>query len=173
MGTQENKKESAMKKILVAVDFSKITENVVAQAAKLAKGLGAKVWVIYVTSDQLQGAAYEYSPGYYSSTGFITQPIGDIEMSRELCANEYNREHAALLNLSAKLRQSGVDAQAMLLKGEAAELILEQAENLDVDMIVMGSHGHGLLRKILIGSVTEAVLQDALCNVLIVPAPME
>jgi len=162
-----------MKKILVAVDFSKITEQVVAQAAKLAKGLGAKVWVIYVTSDQLQTAVYEYSPSYDFPTGFITPPIGDIEMARELCANEYNREHGALLNLSGKLRQSGVDAQAMLLKGDAAELILEQAENLDVDMIVMGSHGHGLLRKILIGSVTEAVLRDALCNVLIVPAPME
>ncbi len=159
-----------MKKILVAVDFSKSTEQVVAQAGKLAKGLGAKAWVIHVTSDQLQAAAYEYSPGYDFPAGFINPPIGDIEMARELCANEYKREHEALLNLSGKLRQSGVEAQAMLLKGDAAELILEQAENLDVDMVVMGSHGHGLLRKILIGSVTEAVLHKALCNVLIVPA---
>ncbi|MFA7257274.1 MAG: universal stress protein [Kiritimatiellales bacterium] len=40
-------------------------------------------------------------------------------------------------------------------------------------MVVMGSHGHGLLRKMLIGSVTEAVLREALCNVLIVPAPLK
>ncbi|MDD3276556.1 MAG: universal stress protein, partial [Kiritimatiellales bacterium] len=104
---------------------------------------------------------------------FVTPPMGDIEMARELCADEYKREHEALLSLSARLRASGVNAQAILLKGNAAELILEQAENLDVDMIVMGSHGHGLLRKMLIGSVTEAVLRDALCNVLIVPAPLE
>ncbi len=94
-------------------------------------------------------------------------------MARELCADEYKREHEALINLSEKLRQTGVTAQAMLLKGDAAELILEQAENLDVDMIVMGSHGHGLLRKMLVGSVTETVLKNSLNNVLIVPAPIE
>jgi nucleotide-binding universal stress UspA family protein len=162
-----------MKKILVAVDFSKNTEGVVEQAAKLAKGLSAKAWVIHVTSDQLQTAVYDYSPIGTFSPEFVTPPMGDIEMTRELCAEEYKREHEALLNLSTKLRKIGVNAQAMLLKGDATELILEQAENLDVDMIVMGSHGHGLLRKMLIGSVTEAVLRDALCNVLIVPAPIE
>lgn len=162
-----------MKKILVAVDFSKNTGAVIEQAAKLAKGLGAKVWVIHVTSDPLQAAAYDYLPGCEFSDGLICPPTGSIEMARELCAKEYKREHEALLSLSEKLRQGGVDAQAMLLKGDAAELILEQAENLDVDMVVMGSHGHRLLRKLLIGSVTEAVLRIALCNVLIVPAPLE
>lgn len=162
-----------MKKILVAVDFSKCTGQVVAQVGKLAKNLDAKVWVIHVTSDQLQAASYPYPLGYDFPAGFISPPIGDIEMARELCAAEYKREHAALLNLSEKLRQSGVQAQAVLLKGDAAGLILEQAENLDIDIIVMGSHGHGLLRKVLLGSVTEAVLRDALCNVLIVPAPLE
>jgi len=162
-----------MKKILVAVDFSKNTNTVMEQAAKMAKGMGAKVWMIYVTSDQLQAAAYEYSPGYDFPAGFVSPPIGDIEMARDLCANEYKREHEALLTLSSAMRQKGVDAQAMLLKGDAAELILEQAENLDVDMVVMGSHGHGMLRKMLVGSVTEAVLREALCNVLIVPALLE
>jgi universal stress protein A len=66
-----------------------------------------------------------------------------------------------------------VDAQAMLLKGDAAGLILERAENLDIDVIVMGSQGHGILRKMLLGSVTETVLHKAFCNVLIVPPPME
>lgn len=162
-----------MKKILVAVDFSKNTEAVVEQTAKLAKGLSAKAWVIHVKSDQLLATVYDYLPLGNFPPEFVTPPMGDIEMARELCADEYKREHEALLNLSARLRAGGVNAQAMLLKGNAAELILEQAENLDVDMIVMGSHGHGLLRKMLIGSVTEAVLRDALCNVLIVPAPIE
>jgi nucleotide-binding universal stress UspA family protein len=161
-----------MKKILVAVDFSKNTETVLEQAAKLAKGLGAKAWVVHVTSDQLQAAVYDYSPNSFPP-GFVSPPIGDIEMARDLCAKEYKREHEALLNLSGKLKRVGVDAQAMLLKGKPAELILEQAENLDVDMVVMGSHGHGMLRKMLVGSVTEAVLREALCNVLIVPAPLE
>lgn len=162
-----------MKKILVAVDFSKSTGAVIEQTAKLAKGLGAKVWVVHVTSDQLQAAAYEYLPGCEFPDGFICPPIGNIEMARELCAQEYKWEHESLLSLSEKMRRNGADCQAMLLKGDAGELILEQTENLDVDLVVMGSHGHSLLRKLLIGSVTEAVIRGALCNVLIVPAPLE
>ncbi|MDH3345803.1 MAG: universal stress protein, partial [Kiritimatiellaceae bacterium] len=62
-------------------------------------------------------------------------------------------------------------AQSMLLKGDAADLILEKAEEVKADMIVMGSHGHGMLRKVLTGSVTEAVLRKASCGVLIIPPP--
>ena len=162
-----------MKKILVAVDFSKNTGKVVEQATTLAKGLKAKTWIIHVTSDQLQTAIYEGTPFYDPAAAFISAPIGDVEMARDLCAEEYKREHRTLLHLSQNLREAGVDAQAMLLKGDAAELILEQAENLDIDVIVMGSHGHGLLRKMLLGSVTETVLHKAFCSVLIVPPPAE
>jgi nucleotide-binding universal stress UspA family protein len=173
MATGKKRKEFMMKKILVAVDFSKNTEKVVEQATALAKGLGAKAWVIHVTPDQLQVPAYTYGPMYTLPDGFVSPPLGDIEMARELCADKYKQEHHALMTLSGQMRKAGADAQAMLLKGNAAALILEQAENLDVDMIVIGSHGHGVLRKMLFGSVTEAVLRDALCNVLIVPAPLE
>lgn len=161
-----------MKKLLVAVDFSKSTGKVVEQAVKLAKGMGAKVWIVHVTSDKLH-AAYEETACYGPASDFAAPAIGDVEMARELCAEEYKREHQALLVLSGQMRQAGLDAQAMLLKGSASERILEQAENHDVDMIVMGSHGHGMLRKMLVGSVTEAVLRDTLCNVLIVPPALE
>ena len=161
-----------MKNILVAVDFSKNTGEVVDQASALAKGLSAKLTIVHVTSDALQ-AAYESTQFYDFAPEFVSAPVGDVEMARELCAEQYKREHQSLLNLSAKLREEGVDAQAMLLKGDAAELILEKAEDLDVETIVMGSHGHGLLRKVLIGSVTEAVLRKAFCSVLIVPPPPE
>jgi nucleotide-binding universal stress UspA family protein len=161
-----------MKKILVAVDFSKNTGQLMEQAALLAKGLTAKVWIVHVTSDPLQ-AAYAGADFYGLGSETISPLPGDIEMARDLCADEYKREHQALMALSSTLRQKGIDAQAILLKGDAAGLILEQAENLDVNLVVMGSHGHSLLRKVLVGSVTEAVLRDALCNVLIVPAPLD
>jgi len=163
-----------MKKILVAVDFSKNTGKVVEQATILAQGLKAKTWVIHVTSDQLQAAVYDAGASFYDPSGaLISAPVGDVEMARDLCAEEYKQEHRTLLRLSQNLREAGVDAQAMLLKGDAAGLILERAENLDIDVIVMGSHGHGILRKMLLGSVTETVLHKAFCNVLIVPPPME
>jgi len=162
-----------MKKILVAIDFSKNTADVMDQAAVLAKGLGAKLWIVHVTSDALQ-RAYEATQFYGFTPELAGGPDGDVEMARELCAREYKQEHESLLNWSSKMRQEGVDAQAMLLKSEdAAGLILEKAEDFDVDIIVMGSHGHGLLRKMLTGSVAEAVLRRAYCSVLIVPPPPE
>ncbi|MGE4490478.1 MAG: universal stress protein, partial [Kiritimatiellales bacterium] len=148
-----------MKKILVAVDFSKCTERLIEQAGQLAKALDARTWVVHVTSDRLPAVAQTYWLDF-SQDPLINLPLDDIEMSRDLCAKEYNREHQALLHLSEKLRRDGVPAQAMLLKGHAAECLLEQAENFGADMIIMGSHGHGMLRKMLTGSVTEAVLRE-------------
>ncbi|MBC8206379.1 MAG: universal stress protein [Kiritimatiellales bacterium] len=157
-----------MKKILVAVDFSEGTGRLVNQALELGKELGGTIYVVHVTSDALQ-AAYESTQFYDFSSEYISASPGDVEMARTLCAEEYRREHQSLLNISARMRKDGVDARAMLLKGDAAELIVEKARELAVDMIVVGSHGHGILRKMLIGSVTEAVLRKALCSVLIVP----
>lgn len=53
--------------------------------------------------------------------------------------------------------------------GMAAETILEQAEESDVDLIVMGRRGHSPLRELLMGSVSQAVLHKAKVPVLIVP----
>jgi nucleotide-binding universal stress UspA family protein len=161
-----------MKDILVAVDFSENTERMVGQAADLCKKLGGKLTIVHVTSDALQ-AAYASTQFYEVAPEYVSAPLGDVERARDVCAEEYKREHKSLLNLSARLRDGGLDAQALLLKGEAAELILEQARDLGVDLIVMGSHGHGMLRKLLVGSVTEAVLRKAPCGVLVVPANMD
>lgn len=157
-----------MKRILVAVDFSEGTGRLVHQAAELGKQLGCTLNIVHVTSDALQ-AAYESTQFYDAFTEYAGGSFGDVEMARTLCAEEYKKEHQALLNISARMRKEGVDAQAMLLKGDAAELILEKAGDLKVDMIIMGSHGHGMLHKMLVGSITEAVLRKAPCGVLIVP----
>lgn len=157
-----------MKNILVAVDFSKNTDLVLEQATELAQGLGAKLWIIHVTSEEAMTMAYEST----QFTGFapeFTSAPGDIQMARDLCAEEYKREHQQMLSMSAQVRENDVEAQALLVKGQAADLILEKAEDLAIDIIVLGSHGHGLLHKALVGSVSEAVIRNALCNVLIVP----
>lgn len=158
-----------MKTILAAVDFSKNTDAVLEQSANLAKALGAKLWVLHVTSAETQAIAYESAPFADYAPGFINMP-GDVQLARELSASEIKREHAQLLGMSASLREKGVDAQAILLKGDAAPLILEKAAELSAKIIVLGSHGHGLLHKALVGSVSEAVIRHADRNVLVVPS---
>ena len=159
-----------MKQLLAAVDFSKNTDAVLQQAAALAEALDAKLWILHVTSDETQAMAYESTQFSGYASEFVNIP-GDVQLARDLSAEEFRREHAQLLEISSALRGNGVNAQAMLLKGEAAKLILEKAEGLQVDIIVLGSHGHGLLHKALLGSVSEAIIRHARCNVMVVPAP--
>lgn len=159
-----------MKKLIAAVDFSKNTDAVLEQAATLAKALDTKLWIMHVVSDEMQATTYEATTQFSAyAPEFITMP-GDVQLARDLSAEEFKREHQQLLGMSSSLRESGVDAQAILLKGNASKLILEKAEGLAADIIILGSHGHGLFHKALLGSVSEAVIRHARCNVLIVPA---
>ena len=158
-----------MQNLLVAVDFSKITDVLLEQAAHLAKALNAKLWVLHVASDESQAIAYE--PSQYSSYSpeFAALP-GDVQLARDLSAEEIKREHTHLLAISSKLRNDGLDAQAILVKGDAAKVIIEKANDLGVEMIILGSHGHGLLHKALLGSVSESIIRHARCNITIVPS---
>lgn len=158
-----------MQKLLAAVDFSRITDAILDQAATLAKTLDTKLWVLHVTSDETQAMSYETTQYSSYSPEFVGLP-GDVQLARDLSAEEIKREHAHLLAVSSKLRNDGVDAQAILVKGDAAKLIIQKASDLDAGMIILGSHGHGLLHKALLGSVSESVIRHARCSIMIVPA---
>ncbi len=161
-----------MKQILVAVDFSKTTDAVLENAGTLAKALQAKLGILHVTSEETQAMLYEATQFTGYSPELSATP-GDVQLARDLSAEEIKREHAQLLAISARLRSDGIEAQAMLVKGDPAKLIVEKAEELGAELIVVGSHGHGLLRKVLLGSVSEAVIRHARCNVMVVPTSAE
>jgi len=157
-----------MKSILAAVDFSKVTDLILEQAATMAKALDAKLWILHATSDETQAMAYESSQFTDYAPEFVNLP-GDVQMARNICADEFKREHSQLLGMSSKLREKGADTQAMLLKGEPWKVIVEKALEVEAGIIVLGSHGHGLLHKALLGSVSETVLHHAPCSIMIVP----
>jgi nucleotide-binding universal stress UspA family protein len=157
-----------MTKILAAVDFSKHSEAVLEQAAKLAKTQNDQLWILHVTSDETQAMAYEATQFSDYAPGFINMP-GDVQLARDICADEFKREHSQLLAMSSKLRATGIKAQSILIKGDPASLILNKAKELNVETIVLGSHGHGLLHKVLLGSVSEGIIRNAHCNIMVVP----
>lgn len=158
-----------MDNLLVAVDFSQTTEPLINQATGLARALDSKLWVIHVASDESQAIVFESTSYSGFSPEFSTMP-GDVQLARDLNAEELKREHAALLSISAKLRAEGLAAQALLLKGDPASQISEKANELDASMIILGSHGHGILHKAFLGSVSESVMKHARRSVLVVPA---
>ena len=157
-----------MKNLLVAIDFSKSSDAVVREASRLAKQLNAKLWLLHAAPNEAAPLAIETSQFSDYSPEVVTMP-GDVQMARDISAEELKREHRELQHISANLRADGLEAQALLAKGSPAPTICEKALEHNAEMIILGSHGHGILHKALLGSVSEAVLRHARCNVLIVP----
>lgn len=143
-----------MKTLLVPVDLSAVTEDAIAVAARLGEALGAAVWLIHVAQPDPDFVGYEAGPPNV----------------RDQVAREMRETHARIQEYSAGLRDRGIDATAIQVQGATVETILHEAARLGADLIVLGSHGHGVVRRALLGSVSEGVLHRASCPVLIVPS---
>lgn len=142
-----------MKKILVPVDFSKATEATLAAAGKMAAALSADVILLHVAAPEPEFVGYETGPASV----------------RQAVAHQLSSEHKQLQSLRQALEARGIKVTALLIQGYIADKILAEAERWPADLIIMGSHGHGGLHHLLMGSVAEGVLRKARCPVMLVP----
>jgi nucleotide-binding universal stress UspA family protein len=143
-----------MKTILAPIDFSGVTEAVLAQATLLARSLDARV--VLMTVIQPPKVIAEYAP--------LLQDIAEITIAGEKAAA------AKLSHLQEKLQNEFITCETVQLVGAPIVHILAEAKRTDADYIVMGSHGHTALYDLLVGSTTHGVLSQAACPVLVVPA---
>ncbi len=144
-----------MKRLLAALDFSPVTDLVVQTTRELALALGATVRLIHVAPPEPDFVGYEAGP--------ITV--------RQRVAAEYREARRRAHSIESRLRNSGLAVEAMVVQGEPADKILHHAREFGADLIVLGSHGHGMLYELLVGSVTSAVMRAAPCPVVVVPSP--
>jgi nucleotide-binding universal stress UspA family protein len=134
--------------ILVATDFSELGQAAVAHALMLAEKLGSTLHVIHVYTMQ-------------------NKPESASQTRDELERVEH-QARAQLDGVSAELRSSQRLGQTVLRFGDPAPMILLTADELGVELIVMGTHGRRGLGRLVMGSVAEAVLRQSLVPVLIV-----
>jgi len=139
--------------ILVAVDFSGISDAVLERAGQVAGAFAAKIWLIHVAEPRPDFV------GWDPSTPFM----------REQVAALYRQEHRDLHELANTLRLRGHDCEALLIPGAAAPVILDQAARLGAGMIVLGSQGKGAVERFVIGSTSLQVMQRSPVPVLVVP----
>jgi nucleotide-binding universal stress UspA family protein len=144
-------------KLLVAIDLSDNTDTVVTKARDLAEALAAKVWLVHVADPEPAFVGYDVGPQY----------------ERDAVAEKFRKEHAALQAIANAWRAAGIDTTALLVQGTTVETLLREATDLQADMIIAGSHGKGAMRRLLVGSVSEGLLQNATCPLLIIPARPE
>jgi nucleotide-binding universal stress UspA family protein len=84
--------------------------------------------------------------------------------------NESQRRAEALLNEAvAKARTRVKDVRAELIIGSPLHSIIDYAQKQKADLIVIGTHGHGAVAALLIGSVAEGLVRKAMCPTLVIP----
>jgi len=136
-------------RLLLAVDFAPETEQVIARAVQLRERYGARLSLLHVV---------EYLPMAYS--GDLVLP-DDFDLEQELLTVA-KRQMAALGE-----RLAVAEEERRIEIGGTGHTILRVADETDVDLIVLGSHGrHGLAA--LLGSTARSVLNGAKCDVLAV-----
>lgn len=151
-----------MKKILIALDYNPTAQKIAETGYELAKSMNAQVVLLHVVADYTYYSALDYSPvmGFdsFSNLGAI-QTNTVIELQK--AANEFLEK--------SKTHLGDQSVQTLVKDGDSGDAIIEAAENLGVDVIVLGSHSRRGLDKILMGSVAEKVLRHSKIPLFIIP----
>ena len=162
-----------MKRILVPVDFSPAMEGTLAQAQAMARALGAELHLVHVR----EIVAVPVFPAATIGYPGIGMPEMGMAGGLPVGAPSYlpvdppdDKEKTPLEKLQDELTRAGMSAIVHEREGSVVEEILKTAQEISADLIVIGSHGHGAVYNLLVGSVTEGVLKAGLRPVLLVPA---
>jgi nucleotide-binding universal stress UspA family protein len=137
------------KNILVPTDFSEGAEEALTFACELAAKLDATVHLVNVVGIPALGVP---ELGVALTASMIDQLIADNEKAIERLAEDH--------------RAKATIGQTVLKTGDARDAINQAAKELDIDLIVMGTHGRRGVTRALLGSVAETVVRTAPCPVL-------
>ncbi|MGY4706624.1 universal stress protein [Candidatus Bipolaricaulota sp. J31] len=141
------------RKALIPVDASRWSMQAAEYGIRLAEALGFAVIGLYVVdTDNAKLLA-----------SFLKKEAREVEES-------FRREgESALAHMEGLARKGGVEFRGVIAQGVPHRIIVDLARSEGVDLIIIGKVGHRGPRRILIGPVTERVLEDAPCPILVVP----
>ncbi len=137
------------KKILVPIDGSEHSERALEAAVQIAKKFNSKLTLLTV---------YSVTEVAAPSPEFSVMAIGAARDSGE----------KILAKAEQKVRSETIEVETELAAGTAVDKIVNKSKEGKFDLIVMGARGLSTLKKIFIGSVSEGVIKNAPCPVLIV-----
>jgi len=141
-----------LKRVLVPTDFSESAHHALTYGTSFAREYKAHLVLLHVVENLTVG---------YASDLF---PVPMAEVFQEISG--YAR--AELAKLAVQVREKGVEVEDQVVQGKPSAEIVRFAEENAIDMIVLGTHGKGMLDQALFGSTTERVVRRAPCPVLTV-----
>jgi nucleotide-binding universal stress UspA family protein len=145
---------SAIHTVVVAVDFSENSKTAVRMAAELVRLRHGRVHLLHVVPDVFHAPWMAEAPGV------------DFDRLREQWVEDARTQ---LVTLAAG---EGLDPRHVTIAiavGAPAMQVVQYAKEHAADTIVLGSHGHGPIRRFMLGSVADRVLRHATCPVTVVP----
>jgi len=141
--------------VLVCVDLSDATNEVIERAARVAGALGDRLHILHVAAEEPVIAGYDKD-----ALGVLTRD----DRAAQLLA-----EHAGLREIAERLRAEGMQVVPLLEMGSTVDKILETADRLDAELIAIGNHGHRRLHDFVVGSVSTALLHRSTRPLMIIP----
>lgn len=140
-----------IKNVLCPIDFSEPANEALDYAVQLAKANGASVHLLSVVEPLVFN---DIIPPNYA------------EMVEGIRKDKENQLSVIAQDLQLNAPQLKITTE-LITQFDAADAILESAKNISADLIVMGSHGRRGLNRVLMGSVTESVMRECNCPVLV------
>jgi nucleotide-binding universal stress UspA family protein len=154
---------SSINHILLPTDGSEGSMNAAKVAGELSRALQAKVTVLYVLSDEF---LLEHSWGAAEFIGGRPEGLRSVEEIRD--SLEKSAREKEILATTQALGETDSEPEIALEWGHAAERITKFANDNQVSLIVIGSHGRSALKRAFLGSGSQAVANQAKCPVTIV-----
>ncbi len=142
---------SSIKIIILATDFSDASREAAYHALLLAQTYNAELEALHV----FDTSARNIPAQYYLTTGFEALFIDSIEATRQ-------RGKDVLTELA---KSFGIKVGTIFTEGDPGHEIIRIAEELNADLIVLGSHGYTGWKRFTLGSVAEFVVRHAPCPV--------
>ena len=140
-------------KLLAAVDLSKASGYVIEAVHRVALATDAEVYVLHTIIPLPGIAGPEFNP--------VTE--------HQDLSERYLDERDQLNELVSQLVEAGVNASALMAQGDPVKTIMREVERLDAELVVIGSHGHGMMFDALMGSISAGILRKSTIPVLVVP----
>ncbi len=133
-----------MKRFLVGIDGSPEAAVAVKTAAELAKALAAKLLLVFVAPRHMPRVTGSFEAEAEAGAGDLV---------------EHDYVPALLFQAELECRHAGVEADTTCLAGPVAETLADLAETGDFDLVVVGHRGRGAVRRALLGSVADRLVQ--------------
>ncbi len=145
--------------ILIPTDGSEAAEEAVDHAVELARRFDATLHILYVVDT----SAVDLSMGTEQVQRIKEGRLGEMKELKE-------RISSAMARVEEKAKAAGVETVSETEAGRPHKQIATYADEQDIDLVVMSSHGRSGVQRLLLGSVTERVLRTLKRPVLVVDA---